>query len=171
MSHDVNETNGMPDDSASTVRAALNLVKDNALELLQGFDNPPSALRIQAGGVTLDAEWHQNAPSSKSVATQQSVVIAESADAAAPSESDNGLHELRAPAVGTFYRAPEPGARAFVESGDVVTKGSQVAIIEVMKLMIPVEADVTGKVVEVLKADGEPVEYDEPLFRFAPQQP
>ncbi|MET9751303.1 biotin/lipoyl-containing protein [Streptomyces syringium] len=77
---------------------------------------------------------------------------------------------MRAPSVGTFYSAPKPGAEPFVKVGDVITKGAQIAIVEVMKLMIPVEADVTGKVERTLKSDGDPVEYDEPLFHIVPQR-
>jgi acetyl-CoA carboxylase biotin carboxyl carrier protein len=66
-----------------------------------------------------------------------------------------------------FYRCPEPGADPFVREGDVVTTGQQIAIIEAMKLMLPVEAERAGRIVEVLKGDGEPVEYGEPLFALA----
>ena len=74
---------------------------------------------------------------------------------------------LAAQAVGVFYRSPEPGADPFVREGDVVTTGQQIAIIEAMKLMLPVEAERAGRIVEVLKGDGESVEYGEPLFALA----
>jgi acetyl-CoA carboxylase biotin carboxyl carrier protein len=77
-------------------------------------------------------------------------------------------HTLRAPAVGVFYRAPEPGAKPFADVGDRVTAGQQVAIVEIMKLMVPVHADVSGTIVEVLKESGEHVEYDEALFALEP---
>ena len=71
---------------------------------------------------------------------------------------------LCAGTVGTFYRAPEPGAAPFVAEGDRVESGQQVAVIEAMKLMIPVEADRAGVVVEFLVADRAPVEYGQPLM-------
>ncbi|MCT2586371.1 hypothetical protein JT362_24935 [Actinophytocola sp. S1-96] len=74
---------------------------------------------------------------------------------------------LNAATVGTFYRAPAPGAPPFVSEGDEVSPGQQVAIIEAMKLMLPVEAERGGRVAEVLVADGEGVEYGQPLFRLA----
>ncbi|WP_343044371.1 acetyl-CoA carboxylase biotin carboxyl carrier protein, partial [Micromonospora maritima] len=77
-------------------------------------------------------------------------------------------HVVRAPTVGVFYRAPEPGAKPFVAEGDIVQPGQQVGIVEAMKLMIPVHADAHGTVVEVLRADGAPVEYDEPLLALSP---
>jgi len=73
------------------------------------------------------------------------------------------VHEVRAPMVGTFYHAPEPGATPFVRPGDRVEKGDQVGILEAMKLMTAVEADASGTVVALPAPDGEPVEYDQPL--------
>jgi acetyl-CoA carboxylase biotin carboxyl carrier protein len=72
-----------------------------------------------------------------------------------------------APSVGTFYRSPEPGAPPFVTEGDLVQSGQQIAIVEAMKLMLPVEAARAGRVTRVLKTDGEPVEYGEPLIELA----
>jgi acetyl-CoA carboxylase biotin carboxyl carrier protein len=70
--------------------------------------------------------------------------------------------------VGVFYRAPQPGAEPFVSEGDTVRPGQQVAIIEVMKLMVPVEADRAGRVVEILVDDASPVEHGQPLLLLAP---
>src|SRR5690606_29266662 len=69
-----------------------------------------------------------------------------------------------APTVGTFYHAPEPGAPPFVAAGDVVRPGQQVGIIEVMKMMSPVEATVAGRVKEFLVPDAEPVEFEQRLI-------
>ncbi|MGH3427261.1 MAG: acetyl-CoA carboxylase biotin carboxyl carrier protein, partial [Mycobacteriales bacterium] len=76
------------------------------------------------------------------------------------------VHYLTSPAVGVFYRAPEPGTAPFVSEGDTVVTGQQVGIIQAMKLMIPIEADQAGRVLDVLKSNGEPVEYGEKLFAF-----
>ena len=72
---------------------------------------------------------------------------------------------ITSPMVGTFYQAPSPGAAPFVSIGDSVKKGSTVAIIEAMKIMNEIEAEFDCKIVEVLVSDGEPVEFDQPLFR------
>jgi acetyl-CoA carboxylase biotin carboxyl carrier protein len=85
--------------------------------------------------------------------------------------TDAALRYLCAPTVGTFYRAPEPGAEPFVREQDGVRPGQQVGIIEVMKLMLPVEADVHGHIVEILARDGLPVEYGERLFSIAAPSP
>ena len=66
--------------------------------------------------------------------------------------------------VGTFYRAPSPGAKAFVEVGQTVSTGDTLCIIEAMKLLNEIEADVGGTVKAVLVENGQPVEYSQPLF-------
>lgn len=70
--------------------------------------------------------------------------------------------------VGTFYRAPGPGESPFVEVGDRVKRGQTVCIIEAMKLMNEIEAEVSGQVVEILLQNSEPVEYGQPLMRIKP---
>ena len=73
-------------------------------------------------------------------------------------------HILKSPMVGTFYRAPSPGAPAFVEIGQSVTKGQTLCIIEAMKLLNEIESDATGVVKAILVENGQPVEYGQPLF-------
>jgi acetyl-CoA carboxylase biotin carboxyl carrier protein len=80
-----------------------------------------------------------------------------------------GATVVRAPIVGTFYRAPSPGAPPFVEAGSAVEPASQVGIIEVMKLMNAIEAGVRGVVKEVLAANGEAVEDGQPLMLIEPR--
>ncbi|PDO10868.1 MAG: acetyl-CoA carboxylase, biotin carboxyl carrier protein [Candidatus Reconcilbacillus cellulovorans] len=75
------------------------------------------------------------------------------------------LHTIVAPMVGTFYRSPAPGAPPFVEVGDKVNEKTVVCIIEAMKLMNEIEAEVRGEIVEILAENGQLVEYGEPLFR------
>lgn len=70
--------------------------------------------------------------------------------------------------VGTFYRAPAPGEAPFVEVGDRVRVGQSVCIIEAMKLMNEIEAEVSGQVMEILVQNGQPVEYGQPLMRVNP---
>ncbi len=72
--------------------------------------------------------------------------------------------EIEAPMVGTFYRAPSPEADPFVEVGDIVKKEDTLCIIEAMKLMNEIDAEVKGKIIEILVEDGEAIEYGQPLF-------
>ena len=82
---------------------------------------------------------------------------------AAPAAADN-LIPIVAPMVGTFYRSPAPEAAAFVEIGQMVTQGQALCIIEAMKLMNEIEAEISGRVVDILVENGQPVEYGQTLF-------
>jgi acetyl-CoA carboxylase biotin carboxyl carrier protein len=73
-------------------------------------------------------------------------------------------HVVKAPIVGTFYRAPSPDSDPFVEVGDTVEEGDVLCIIEAMKLMNEIECETSGTVKEILVEDAEPVEFDQPLF-------
>ena len=73
-------------------------------------------------------------------------------------------HTVKAPMVGTFYRAANPGSAAFVEVGRTVKEGEPLCIIEAMKLLNEIEADKSGVITEILVENGEPVEYGPPLF-------
>lgn len=85
----------------------------------------------------------------------------------AVSEEQSNGHEIRSPMVGTFYRAPSPEAEDYVGVGDEISPGKVLCIIEAMKLMNEIEAEVSGKIVEVLVENGNPVEYNQPLFKVA----
>jgi acetyl-CoA carboxylase biotin carboxyl carrier protein len=78
------------------------------------------------------------------------------------------LKEIRSPMVGTFYKAPEPGAEAYVKVGNRVTPGQTVCIIEAMKIMNEIEAELAGVVREISVEDGQPVEFGQVLFRVDP---
>jgi acetyl-CoA carboxylase biotin carboxyl carrier protein len=82
----------------------------------------------------------------------------------------DGLHAVRSPVVGTFYRAPAPGEDAYVEIGDTVSAGQILCIVEAMKLMNEIVADVSGEVVEILAENAAGVEYDQPLFYLRPDE-
>ena len=81
---------------------------------------------------------------------------------------DQGLVTVKSPIVGTFYRAPDPGSPAFVSVGDHVRVGQVLCIIEAMKLMNEIEAEVAGEIVKVHHETGQPVQYGEPLFDIRP---
>lgn len=85
------------------------------------------------------------------------------ASESAPSDNVAG-HEVLSPMVGTFYGAPSPGAKPFVEVGSKVNAGDVICIVEAMKMMNQIEADKAGTVKAILVADGEPVEFDQPII-------
>ena len=84
------------------------------------------------------------------------------APVAAPAQPTG--HTLKSPMVGTFYRAPSPGAPPFVEIGQSVSKGQTLCIIEAMKLLNEIESDHSGTIKAILVENGQPVEYGQPLF-------
>jgi acetyl-CoA carboxylase biotin carboxyl carrier protein len=86
------------------------------------------------------------------------------AAAAAPAAVEEALHEVKSPIVGTFYESPSPGAPTFVKVGDEVEVGQVLCIVEAMKLMNEIEADVAGEIVRQIASSGQPVEYGQPLF-------
>ncbi len=94
------------------------------------------------------------------------VTAAEPAAASAADSGDEVIegHVVKSPMVGAFYRAPSPGASAFVEVGQSVKVGDTLCIIEAMKLLNQIEADKSGVIKAILVENGQPVEYDQPLF-------
>ena len=84
-------------------------------------------------------------------------------------EAAKGHHLIHSPMVGTFYRAPDPTSAPFVDIGDTVKKGQTLCIIEAMKLMNEIEADVNGTIVEIYAENAKPVEYGQKLFAILPE--
>lgn len=127
----------------------------------------PAVRRVamQAAGHSVEVEW-SDAPAHREAERVSSGHQADTEDHT--EDSDDGRVVLRAPLVGTFYTAPQPGAPPFVSVGDIVEKGQTLGIIEAMKLMNPLIAEYPGTVEKVLVGNGEPVEFDQPLVVVAP---
>lgn len=89
-------------------------------------------------------------------------------DSPAEAEADDGLIDIPSPIVGTFYEAPTPDSTAYVEVGTHVSPDSVVCIIEAMKVMNEIKAEVSGTVVQVLSSNGQAVEFGQPLFKVKP---
>jgi len=105
------------------------------------------------------------APSSPAMSLQSS---SPAAAPVSPREDASRYIEVKAPIVGTFYRAPSPEAEPFVKEGDAVKKGQVLCIIEAMKLMNEIESEVSGVVRKILVSNGEPIEYGQVLFLIEP---
>jgi acetyl-CoA carboxylase biotin carboxyl carrier protein len=127
-------------------------------------------IRVRQGDVEISvkarAEAAATAGDPRGAALQDAAAGSEELSAA---ERD-GLHPVRSPLVGTFYRAPAPGEDPYVEVGDRVKAGEILCIVEAMKLMNEIAADVSGEVVEVLAENAGGVEYDQPLFYIRPEE-
>jgi acetyl-CoA carboxylase biotin carboxyl carrier protein len=117
--------------------------------------------RGQQGMVPMTREMMIQHQASVAVPAAAPAVPAPAPAAVAPEKK---YHEIRSPIVGTFYRAPAPDADSYVEVGQEVQAKTVLCIIEAMKLMNEIESDVSGKVVKVLVENGQPVEYNQPLF-------
>lgn len=154
--------------AAQDVNHVVAVLREQVLALCAQLARPPIIVRVSAGDVMVEVEWPSAiaaAPSgvATTVPATAEVPAVETEPAGAP-----GTVPLRAATVGTFYRAPEPGAKPFVSEGDTVRAGQQVGIIEAMKLMIPVEADRAGRVVELCVDDCTSVEHGQALMTLEP---
>ena len=112
------------------------------------------------------ASAHHAAPAAKS----ESAMATAREAAAEAQRSDENLHVVKSPIVGTFYAAAGPDSEPFVAVGGKVDSGQTLCIIEAMKLMNEIESDVAGEVVRIFVENGQPVEYGEPLFGIRPNR-
>jgi acetyl-CoA carboxylase biotin carboxyl carrier protein len=127
-----------------------------------GQPQPASGGTQQAAGsgATAQGGASQDGASAASAPAQE----AEQDPAEAEEDTAAEGHVVKAPIVGTFYRAPSPDSDPFVEVGDSVSEGDVLCIIEAMKLMNEIECETSGTIQEILVEDAEPVEFDQPLF-------
>jgi acetyl-CoA carboxylase biotin carboxyl carrier protein len=132
-------------------------------------------LELEKSGVRLRIRRASNHTASAAVA-QAAITSAVPPTAALPQaqpemaeQKGEELYYIKSPIVGTFYKAPSPNTDAFVSVGDFVEKGSVVCIVEAMKLMNEIEADVAGEIISILVENGQPVEYGEKLFAIRPR--
>ena len=105
------------------------------------------------------------APASQAAAAPQS---SSASPSAAPSGAPAGTVEITSPMVGTFYRSPSPGEKAFVKDGDHVERDSIVCLIEAMKFFNQIKAEKAGTITQILVNDGDAVDFGQPLFRIKP---
>ncbi len=139
-------------------------------DLMRSFDKSSlSKFKLKDGDFEISFQKGTIIPEQKivqkPVAIQQQPAQETVQETANPiSAKDENATYIKSPMVGTFYEAPSPGSPAFVQVGDTVKKDTAVAIIEAMKIMNEIEAGFDCKIVKILVNDGEPVEYDQPLF-------
>jgi len=144
------------------LKKLIDLVQESGiaeLEITEGEEK----VKIVRGGVAGQDLTYMVSPQAAPVAPAVAPAAAPAAAVAEAPAVPEG-HMVKSPMVGTFYRAPSPGAKAFVEVGDTVKAGQTVCIIEAMKLMNEIECDKDGVVKAILAENGDPVEYGEPLL-------
>ena len=132
-------------------------------------DTKETTLTIRRGVPSAVAHAPIAAPSPVAFAAPAPVMHAPAVSAPAPTAApvDDKSHVVTSPFVGTFYRKPNPDSPNYVSMNDHVDKGAVLCIVEAMKLMNEIEADVSGTIVAILVEDGAPVEYGQPLFKIA----
>ncbi|MDR9746907.1 acetyl-CoA carboxylase biotin carboxyl carrier protein [Paenibacillus sp. FSL F4-0087] len=150
----------------SEIKELIKLVDESSVQELE-IENEGSRLSIRKPGKT---EYVQaTAIQPQMIAAPQVQPAAVVAEAAPQVDTTSHLHKIVSPMVGTFYRASSPEAGPFVSAGDKVVEKTTVCIIEAMKLMNELDADIKGEIVEVLVENGQLVEYGQPLFLVKPE--
>ena len=155
---------------AKEAGASLNLVEIRELAELVNehgftdfeFENENIRVRLsKSSGVPMVQAYQPYpapAPSQAPSASQPGTTEAQ------PAEAGEELYTINSPIVGTFYRSPGPDKEPYVKEGSVVTPESVVCIVEAMKLMNEIQAEIAGEVVKIYVENGQPVEYGQPLF-------
>jgi acetyl-CoA carboxylase biotin carboxyl carrier protein len=146
-----------------TIKQLLELMAENDLVELE-LEQDGKKVRLRKGGDHAPVAPHVVVSSGNGAMPVAPVPVASGVEAPAAAKRPANIVEIRSPLVGTFYVAPKPGADPFANVGDVIGPEKVVCIVEAMKVMNEIKAEVTGKVVEVLAKNGQPVEFNEPLF-------
>jgi acetyl-CoA carboxylase biotin carboxyl carrier protein len=152
----------------------LNLVKELIRLLREGnvtefeFRKADYRLRIRQGIPVEETTTTRSVPPTNG--EEQTPVLSSSGTPSeqATVESREELHEVRSPIVGTFYRSSSPGSSSFVEVGDRIRKNQVLCIVEAMKIMNEIEADLDGEIRSIHATNGQPVEFGELLFSIKP---
>ncbi|WP_456413655.1 acetyl-CoA carboxylase biotin carboxyl carrier protein [Thiolapillus sp.] len=136
------------------------------IELLEASDI--AEIEIHEGEESVRISRHGTLPSPQAAPVAPAAPATAPAATAAPAEEEKEPelegHVIHSPMVGTFYRAPNPGAKPFVNEGQSINAGDTLCIIEAMKILNQIESDKSGVVKRILVENGQPVEYNQPLF-------
>ncbi|EIK96529.1 acetyl-CoA carboxylase biotin carboxyl carrier protein subunit [Pseudomonas sp. M47T1] len=142
------------------VKKLIELLEESGIDELEIREGEES-VRISRHSKTPAQQYYAPAPMAAPVAAP---VAAAPAAAEAPAAPKLNGTVARSPMVGTFYRKASPASPAFVEVGQTVKKGDTLCIVEAMKMMNHIEAETSGVIESILVEDGQPVEFDQPLF-------
>ena len=143
------------------VKKLIELLEESGIDELEIHEGEES-VRISRHSKQVAAPQYQVAPAPVAAAPAPAAAPAAADAPAAPAEPSG--HLVRSPMVGTFYRASSPESASFVEVGQSVKKGDILCIVEAMKMMNHIEAETSGTIESILVENGQPVEYDQPLF-------
>ena len=144
------------------LRKLIQIFEESGVEEMEYSESFWRGIRVRFGRRKQAPEAsavHLQAPAPPPLAQEPAAVP----PAAAQRAPDENLHVIRSPMVGSFFRASSPDADPFSQEGDRVTIGQTLCIIEAMKIMNEIVADAAGEIVEIVVANGDPVEYNQPL--------
>jgi len=148
------------------IKEMINLMNENGLV---EFEMEKEGMRIKLKKTSSGGEGYNGPILIEREKTAPAAQVQESSGPAAGQEKPSvKTVEIKAPMVGTFYRAPSPEAPPYVEVGQVIEPGQVVCIIEAMKLMNEIKAEIKGKLIEVIVDNSEPVEYGQSMFILEP---
>ena len=142
------------------LKTLIDLVSDSNVSELEITEAEGKVRIVKSSGAPLVTQQ----PVAMMAAPAVQAAPAPAAPAAAASSAEILGHAVKSPMVGTFYRSASPGAKAFVEAGDIIKEGETICIIEAMKILNEIEADKSGTVRKILCENGQAVEYGQPLF-------
>jgi acetyl-CoA carboxylase biotin carboxyl carrier protein len=146
------------------LKTLVDLVSESNISELE-ITEAEGKVRIVKAGYGVPATMMMQPAAPMMMAPQQAAPAADGAAAAAPAEAAAPIgHVVKSPMVGTFYRSASPGAKPFAEIGTAIKEGDAICIIEAMKIMNEIEADMTGTVSKILVENGQAVEFGQPLF-------
>jgi len=143
------------------IKEMINLMNENGLSELE-VEKEGMRIKLRKGQI------QEAASASSPIIIEKEALAAKSEKSEAEVKEAAGLIEIKSPMVGTFYRAPSPEAPPFVEVDSIIEPGQVICIIEAMKLMNEIKAEVKGKIKEILVENAEPVEFGQPIFLIEP---
>ncbi len=145
------------------LKTLIDLVSESNITELE-ITEAEGKVRIVKNGGTVGVPMMMAAPQPAVVAPVVAAPTAAEAAATVAAAAEAAQRTVKSPMVGTFYRSASPGGKPFVELGDEIKEGMPVCIIEAMKIMNEIEADIGGKIVRILCENGQAVEFGQPLF-------
>ena len=149
------------------IKAIIDLMKKNSITEFE-LERQDSKIRLKRGlnGTKSPVIQYEEPVSSSSV--QPTIPVSSAAPVVPPQPPATGEIDVKSPMIGTFYRAPSPEANSYVEVGTEVNPDTVVCIIEAMKVMNEIKAEVKGVITQVLVENAKPVEFGQPLFKARP---
>ncbi|MBL6749459.1 MAG: acetyl-CoA carboxylase biotin carboxyl carrier protein [Nevskia sp.] len=152
------------------IKTLIELVEESGISELEVKEGEESVrISRNPGGMMPPAHYYAPPPMALPPAAPAPAAAAPAPAAVAPPKPPvDNRYVVKAPMVGTFYRAPSPGAKPFVEVGQTVKAGQTLCIIEAMKMLNQIEADRSGVIAEILAENEKPVEFEQPMFLIDP---